>query len=306
MNTDKHGFLTGEFPDGSATAFTLPELLVILAVLMLLGVMVLPAVARSGLNSKAFQCLNNSRQLCAAWRMYADDNQDRLVFASTGAPNGRGGSSVTFDTINPGDPNNYAWTGAHMDFNGGNRANWDPEVDMMLRPLWKYNKSLTIYKCPSDHSTVTTTFAGPKDRILSMSMNLFLGGFCGTDGGWSYANNCRIFLKTTDLVAPGPADTFVFMDGRSDAINWGDFFTDMIGYPNQLDLYAFADLPGLLHDLAASVSFADGRAEIHRWLDPRTTPPFQTDSFTVPPGVNAPSPNNPDVAWLQAHATRPK
>src|SRR6516225_5849463 len=102
MNTDKHGFLTGEFPDGSATAFTLPELLVILAVLMLLGVMVLPAVARSGLNSKAFQCLNNSRQLCAAWRMYADDNQDRLVFASTGGSSPRGGPSVPMDTANPG------------------------------------------------------------------------------------------------------------------------------------------------------------------------------------------------------------
>ena len=290
---------------GPAAAFTLLELVVILAVLMLLAVMVLPALGRSGLNSRAFQCLNNSRQLCAAWRMYADDNQDRLVFASTSGSAGRAGGSVPIDTLNPGDPNNYAWTGAHMDFQGVNRANWDPSYDLTLRPLWPYNKSLGIYKCPSDLSSVSF-FGISKPRLISMSMNLYLGGFCGTDGGWPFADNFRIFLKTTDLVTPGPADTFVFIDGRADSINWGNFFVNMTGYPNQPARYSFLDLPGLLHDLAASVSFADGRAELHRWLDPRTTPPFQTDSSFVPPGFDAPSPNNPDVAWLQAHATRPK
>jgi type II secretory pathway pseudopilin PulG len=296
---------------GSAPAFTLPELLVILAVLMVLGVMVLPALARSGLNSRAFQCLNNSRQLCAAWRTYADDNQDRMVFSSD---DGRGG-------LNPS--NAYAWTLTHLDFNSANRANWDPTVDIMTRPLWQYNKSVNIYRCPSDLSYVVVGGVS-KPRVRSMSMNFFLGGFAGGSaansvGVSAWGNLYPVYFKVSDLnshASPGPADTFVFIDERSDAINWGCYLTDMSGYPNRLypkaapTLYEFnQDLPGFLHDLAASVSFADGRAEFHRWLDPRTTPPLQLGGVLTGGkggGEILPAPYDPDVAWLQAHAARPK
>ena len=136
-----------------------------------------------------------------------------------------------------------------------------------------------------------------------MSMNLYLGGFAGTDNGWSFAANYRIFLKTTDLTAPGPAKTFVFLDERWDVINWGNFFTDMSGYPNQPASYVFnEDFPNMMHNRGCSFSFADGRAEIHRWLDPRTTPPLGSIFSS---GSTA-SPRNQDIAWLQDHATRPK
>ena len=84
----------------------------------LLCLVLLPAVAaRQGLNAKSFQCLDNVRQMVNAWRMYADDNRDVMVYASTGGSNGgRSGNSVPVDTPNPSDPNNFAWTGAHLDF----------------------------------------------------------------------------------------------------------------------------------------------------------------------------------------------
>jgi hypothetical protein len=292
---------------GSAPAFTLVELLVVLAVLMLLGAMVLPALGRSGLSSSAFQCLNNSRQLCAAWRMYADDNQDRIVLSSDGTPQ------------NP--LNAYAWTLTHMDFSM-NPANWDPTIDIMKRPLWPYNKSAGIYKCPSDRSVVTGSDGLTHPRCRSMSMNFFLGGFAGsgTGGGvgirdWGVFY--PIYFKVSDLnshESPGPSDTFVFIDERSDVINWGNYVTDMLGYPNPENkiapnLYEFnEDLPGFLHDLAASISFADGRAELHRWLDPRTTPPFQEGVLASGKGSGLlfPAPYDPDVPWLQAHTARPK
>jgi len=94
----------------------------------------------------------------------------------------------------------------------------------------------------------------------------------------------------------------VFLDERWDIINWGNFATDMSGYPNKPNLYAFqGDLPNMMHNRGCSVSFADGRAEIHHGVDGRTTPPF--GSFFGNPIV---SPRNLDIAWLQDHATRPK
>jgi hypothetical protein len=49
--------------------------------------------------------------------------------------------------------------------------------------------------------------------------------------------------------------------------------------------------------------FADGHAEIKRWMDPRTTPPLKRNSL-IP--LNVASPNNPDVAWLQERSTSRK
>lgn len=271
-----------------APAFTLLELLVVLAVLGLLGSMLLPTLAKSGVNSKGFQCQNNHRQLCNAWRMYADDNRDRIVYASVGG---------TFN--NP--LNQYAWTGSVLDFNPNNRYNWDTNADIVVRPLWPYTgRNASIYKCPSDQSGIIIN-AVFRPIVLTMSMNLYLGGFAGDSGGVPALAAQTIFLKTTELNAPGPAKTFVFIDARSDMTGWGNFFTDMTGYPNNPVQDQFQDMPGMLHDSAAGFCFGDGHTELHRWVDARTTPPL--GSFVTLPIV---SPRNPDIAWLQDHATRPR
>ena len=281
-------FHAREQPGGCYSAFTLLELAVLIATLIVFAVTLLPALAKSRPNSLAFQCLNNNRQLCAAWRMYADDNHDRIVYSSD---DGTGSSNPL---------NQYAWTLTHLDYSAANRANWDTNVDIVTRPLWPYTaQDASIYKCPSDKSFVVVSGV-PKPRVRSMSMNLYLGGFAGTSGGLS--PNYRIFLKTTDLTALSPTKTFVFLDERWDVINWGNFFTDMSGYPNQPNSYAFTqDFPGFIHNHGCSFSFADGRTEIHLWVDNRTTPPI-----SAPLSSSTPSPRNQDIAWLQDHATRPK
>ncbi len=294
-----------EVASPSSRGFTRLDLMAVIAVLGVLFMILLPALARSGVDSKSTQCLNNNRQLCNAWRMYADDNNDVLPYASTGG--GRLGGSVHW-TADRSNPNNYAWTGAHMNYDGGNRANWDPAYDMQLRPLWPYAKSTAIYKCPSDLSTVTRLGGQIVPRILSMAMNLYLGGYApssgidpGDSGGWPFAAPYRIFSKTTELTLPGPAKTFVFIDMRPDSANWGSFMQDMTGYnPLNPTQWNFLDVPGMYHNRAASFSFADGHTEMHRWTDPRTTPPLV--SMPVINVIGA-SPNNADVYWLQDHST---
>jgi prepilin-type N-terminal cleavage/methylation domain-containing protein len=269
-------------------AFTLLELVVVLAVLAGLAITLLPALAKTSPNSQALQCLNNHRQMANAWRMYADDCRDRIVYSSVDSP-------THFNPLNQ-----YAWTQSPMDFSPGNRANWDTNADLVLRPLWPYTgKNAAIYRCPSDRSYVVVG-GTPMPRVRSISMNLYLGGFAGTDGGVPQVTPYRIFLKTTDLISPGPSTTFVFLDQRSDNINWGNFDVSMQGYPNFSSQYQFSgDYPGMFHNLSCSFSFADGHAGTKRWLDARTTP-------ASAPGAATASPNNVDIAWLQDHATRPK
>jgi prepilin-type processing-associated H-X9-DG protein len=123
----------------------------------------------------------------------------------------------------------------------------------------------------------------------------------GGDGFTEGGNLWRIYLKFSELTDPGPGDTFVFLDMREDSIDVGNFATDMRGWPDQPARRGFYDLPASYHNRAGGLSFADGHAEIKRWLDDRTMPPLVKDGYVR--DVVA-SPNNPDVAWLQYHATR--
>src|SRR5215471_7788949 len=271
-----------------ARAFTLIELLVVIAIIAILAALLLPSLTTSKLKAQGIQCMSNHRQLALAWKMYAEDSHDNLPYASDEGPDP--------------DKNQYAWVHGLMDFNPNNRSNWDINVDLKYSPLWPYcGGSAGIWKCPGDRSFVTA-FGVNRPRVRSMSMNFWFGGFGGVDYGLS-GGGWRLYFKMSDLIDPGPARTWLFLDMREDSIDIGNFATDMTGWPDSPSLTGFYDLPGMYHNRACGFSFADGHSEIKRWLDDRTMPPL-LDTADIPDIFT--TPNNPDVVWLQERATRRK
>lgn len=112
--------------------------------------------------------------------------------------------------------------------------------------------------------------------------------------------------KLADIQCPGPADCFAFLDEREDSIHESKFVVHSDGLrPLNPAANKFVAYPGSYHNGAGNLSFADGHAESHKWVDPRTRPHFvrnhdlPLDIFMV---NGVPAPGNADVQWLQRHA----
>src|SRR5579859_8141957 len=101
----KTAFIRHEVPLNDA--FTLIELLVVIAIIAILAGLLLPTLANSKLKAQGIQCMNNHRGLMLAWRMYNDDNNDVLLFASPYGAN----------------TEQYSWVTGRLDFTPENRSN---------------------------------------------------------------------------------------------------------------------------------------------------------------------------------------
>lgn len=256
-----------------APAFTLLELLVTIAVIAILAALIFPALGRA--RNKALQsvCTSNFKQLMAAWKMYADENNGKLV-------------TVDYKYLSTGLINTNAWILGSMNDDATVYPPIEPGVldstnthGITLGSLYRYTGAPGIYHCPSDKSAVQGVL-----RVRSYSINGWMGGT--TMFG---QHNYRVFRKESDLGDPPPSLAFVVIDEHERSINDGWFAVDMVGNRGLLDA------PATRHGDSFGLSFADGHAEVWKLLDPRTR------SWSSLPISN--NPLNPDWKHLRDAAS---
>jgi len=271
----------------SRQGFSLIELLVVMAVIAILAGLLLPALSQARHHARSSQCTNNQRQLLLTWHLYNGDNREYAV------ANGHGpvGPSIALSsTMNESTTTKFWVPGDdHFYYPAITNSQWltDPRHAMFA----PYLRSAATYKCPEDQSFLRVPGVGKFPHVRSYSMNAYVGWAGNPD---ELNANYRVFATTADMVGTSPANIFVFQDVHPDNICFPAFVVRMPGEPEQ-----FFHYPSSLHNGRGVVAFADGHAQTHRWVDPRSTP-------SVTGGILAhwnDSPGNADLAWMRERTT---
>jgi prepilin-type processing-associated H-X9-DG protein len=258
-------------------AFTLVELVVIVAVVGVIGLLLAPVLASARLDSRAVLCANNQRQVTMAWNMYV----------------GQGGG--LFPPNIDSDPgfSSRSWVNGILDYNGSTDDTNTYCLTGINACLSRYIKNAAVYKCPADQSRQFGKTGLPRNR--SISMNAAIGpndmGTTGNQGQWlPQGAGYKVYIRMADVVQPSPANLWLLTEEDPDSINGGSFAVEM---PTSPQNGQWIDFPAKYHEKSCNFAFVDGHVLLHKWVAPYSIPDIAYGRPSTSPMTNF-----TDLQWV--------
>jgi prepilin-type N-terminal cleavage/methylation domain-containing protein/prepilin-type processing-associated H-X9-DG protein len=230
--------MTEGFNHLSGHAFALVELMVVVAIIGLLASILLPVLISAKNQSRSTHCINNLKQLQAAYLTYADSNGDALV------PNVSRSINLIQQSVAP------SWV-------LGNAKHDRSTTNIEAGMLYPEVRNAAVYHSPSDKS------AGPAPRS-SRTRSYALSGWAAATDIQGKGEQFDGFGKLTELNARPLTDIFAFIDEHPDSIDDGVFAVYARGARME-----WKDLPADRHRRGCNLSFVDGHVDSWHWKAPK-------------------------------------
>lgn len=212
-------------------AFTLVELLAVVAIVGILAALLLPSLSTAKMKSKKTACISNLKQLGVAFNLYCADNDGRLPDNLPENADPKSASWVTGDMRDPAQSTN--------------------QVLIRQGKLFPYASQTSIYHCPADTAATRQTL-----RARSFSMNGWMGSrLMETEQA---RTGYRTFVRDNELSAVPTSSLWLIIDEHEATIDDAWFLVTMD------DSRPFASAPASRHQRGYVLNFVDGHAELYK------------------------------------------
>ncbi len=166
-------------------------------------------------------------------------------------------------------------------------------------------RAYKVFKCPSDIYKSNRPYDNPF-ILLSISMNFHFGVDTtpfGYDSDKILLLPARAFVRDSSFGKTSPSDLWVLFDEHPDSIRYPYFFQLYDPAFSEAEMAAVRwdrGVPASYHRGGSALSYADGHADIHKWVSPSTIQPVLFESWDP---TRAADRDLRDYHWLGERST---